>query len=73
MADISIHTQRSVGRSGLWHDAGRAVLNIIHKFQTYNSKKRAEIELMSLDDRMLADIGVQRSEIRSRVWESDGK
>ncbi len=32
------------------------------------ARKHAERQLHALDDRMLADIGVRRGEISSRVW-----
>lgn len=34
----------------------------------YRKLARAERELAALDDRMLADIGVVRTEIHQRVW-----
>ncbi|NRA87541.1 MAG: DUF1127 domain-containing protein [Rhizobiales bacterium] len=30
--------------------------------------RRAEKELLKLDDRMLADIGVSRSDVHGKVW-----
>ncbi|NNE21785.1 MAG: DUF1127 domain-containing protein [Rhizobiales bacterium] len=36
----------------------------------YASRARAEKQLASLDDRMLADIGMERSDIHSKVWGS---
>ena len=34
----------------------------------YVSRNRAERQLQALDDRLLADIGMRRSEIRRMVW-----
>jgi uncharacterized protein YjiS (DUF1127 family) len=34
----------------------------------YVQRARAESQLEALDDRLLADIGVSRSEIRTLVW-----
>ena len=34
----------------------------------YVQRTRAESQLQALDDRLLADIGVARSEIRTLVW-----
>ncbi|MBC8036618.1 MAG: DUF1127 domain-containing protein [Hyphomicrobiales bacterium] len=34
----------------------------------YFARTRAERQLHQLDDRMLADIGVRRSEIEKMVW-----
>ncbi len=38
--------------------------------KTYIARSRAERQLAALDDRMLADIGMKRSEISSVVWGS---
>ena len=37
----------------------------------YISRARAERQLESLDDRLLADIGLRRSEIHKMVWGSN--
>lgn len=37
-------------------------------FADWRRKRRAYEELMALDDRMLADIGIHRSEISRIVW-----
>ncbi len=37
-------------------------------FADWRRKRRAYSELMALDDRMLADIGIHRSEIMRVVW-----
>ncbi|QIG52721.1 DUF1127 domain-containing protein [Nordella sp. HKS 07] len=34
----------------------------------YVSRSRAERQLQALDDRLLADIGMRRSEIHRMVW-----
>lgn len=34
----------------------------------YVSRSRAERQLQALDDRLLADIGMRRSEIQRMVW-----
>jgi len=36
----------------------------------YTSRARAEKQLASLDDRMLADIGMERADIHTKVWGS---
>ena len=36
----------------------------------YGSRARAEKQLASLDDRMLADIGMERADIHGKVWGS---
>ncbi len=35
---------------------------------SYVSRSRAESQLQALDDRLLADIGMRRSEIHRMVW-----
>ena len=47
-----------------------ALLEVILAVQAELRACRAYAELASLDDRMLRDIGVSRSEIRSLVWRS---
>jgi len=34
----------------------------------YTSRARAEKQLAALDDRMLADIGMERADIHNKVW-----
>jgi uncharacterized protein YjiS (DUF1127 family) len=41
---------------------------VMGRFKGYLARSRAERQLSQLDDRMLADIGVQRSEIAKMVW-----
>jgi uncharacterized protein YjiS (DUF1127 family) len=38
------------------------------RVRSFLAKSRAERQLAALDDRMLADIGLKRSEIASKVW-----
>ena len=38
------------------------------RFKTYLARSRAERQLMQLDDRLLADIGLRRGEITRSVW-----
>jgi uncharacterized protein YjiS (DUF1127 family) len=40
-------------------------------FARWRQRQRAYGELMALDDRSLADIGIRRSEIASIVWEHE--
>lgn len=44
--------------------------SLLGRFRTFLSKSRAERQLSQLDDRMLADIGLKRSEIHRMVWGS---
>ncbi|CAN7461432.1 MULTISPECIES: DUF1127 domain-containing protein [Brucella/Ochrobactrum group] len=43
-------------------------MNIRQKFQQYVSRRRAIRELGAMDDHLLADIGVSRSQIQSAVF-----
>lgn len=40
----------------------------LDRVKTYLARSRAQRQLYQLDDRMLADIGINRSEIRKMVW-----
>jgi uncharacterized protein YjiS (DUF1127 family) len=44
------------------------VTRLIGRLANYRQLRRAERELNALDDRMLADIGIVRTEIHKRVW-----
>ena len=46
---------------------GRAVLSVWHAFKSYHERRVAMAQLMALDDRMLKDIGIDRSEIHSML------
>jgi uncharacterized protein YjiS (DUF1127 family) len=41
---------------------------LMGRVKTYFARTRAQRQLHQLDDRMLADIGVHRSEIQKVVW-----
>jgi uncharacterized protein YjiS (DUF1127 family) len=41
---------------------------MLGRFKAYLARSRAERQLHQLDDRMLSDIGVRRSEIEKMVW-----
>ena len=41
---------------------------LLGRVRTYLAKSRAERQLSQLDDRLLADIGVKRSDINKMVW-----
>jgi uncharacterized protein YjiS (DUF1127 family) len=42
--------------------------NLASRVTSYVKRSRAERQLLALDDRMLADIGVRRGEIQTVVW-----
>ena len=42
--------------------------NLMTRVRIYFARSRAERQLDQLDDRLLADIGLRRSEIRKMVW-----
>lgn len=52
-----LHTDR--------HDFGAGLFG---RVRTFLARSRAERQLAQLDDRMLADIGLKRSEISKMVW-----
>ena len=41
---------------------------LLGRVRGYLSRSRAERQLAALDDRLLADIGVKRSDISKTVW-----
>lgn len=49
------------------------VLAIAAGYIRYRALRKAEQHLLVLDDRILKDIGIERSEIRSLVWGPDGE
>jgi uncharacterized protein YjiS (DUF1127 family) len=69
----SIMTSTTINRSGTNQGftlrfvpefLGRIASGVVN----YVQRARAESQLEALDDRLLADIGVSRSEIRTLVW-----
>jgi len=69
MADVTYQnldqTKSPKGRFVL----SQLLVNFFKRIQSYREKTRAVIELRKLDNRMLKDIGVDRSEIVYRVWQ----
>ncbi len=41
---------------------------LVNRMRTFLARSRAEQQLAQLDDRLLADIGLKRSEISRMVW-----
>lgn len=57
------HAARDAGRPG------RSLLaRMVASVKRHRELARAERELSELDDRLLADIGLQRGDIRRTVW-----
>ncbi len=57
----------SSARPAAFADIASRVRNLLAEFIKARALRRAEKELMQLDDRMLKDIGLARSEISSAV------
>ena len=58
------------GREAVRNQGVTMGTGLLGRVKSYMSKSRAERQLLQLDDRMLADIGVSRSEISSVIWGS---
>jgi uncharacterized protein YjiS (DUF1127 family) len=65
-------TSTTIGRNVTHSDSARSLPDFLtrvsSKVVSYVSRSRAERQLQALDDRLLADIGMRRSEIRRMVW-----
>lgn len=65
-------TTTTLGHKAAHSDSARALPDFLNrvstKLVTYVSRSRAERQLQALDDRLLADIGMRRSEIHRMVW-----
>jgi uncharacterized protein YjiS (DUF1127 family) len=65
-------TSTTIGRNAIHSDSARSIPDFLSrvssKVVTYVSRSRAERQLQALDDRLLADIGMRRSEIHRMVW-----
>lgn len=48
--------------------SSKSSTGLMGRVKTYFARTRAQRQLHQLDDRMLADIGVRRSEIQKVVW-----
>jgi len=61
-------TTTTYGRKAIHNKGSDFAPGIMGRVKTYFARTRAERQLHQLDDRMLADIGVRRSEIEKMVW-----
>jgi uncharacterized protein YjiS (DUF1127 family) len=66
MTITHIHFPAHTGAS-VWGRVATAVTRVVHSAVEEWLMRRAIRELSGLDDRMLRDIGIKRSEIESRV------
>ena len=65
-------TSTTLGHKASRSDAGRSLPDFLTRGSSrvvnYVSRTRAERQLQALDDRLLSDIGMRRSEIHRMVW-----
>ena len=61
-------TTTTYGREAIHNKGSASAPGIMGRVRSYLARTRAERQLHQLDDRMLADIGVRRSEIEKMVW-----
>lgn len=61
-------TTISIARETVRNQAPGAASGLFNVVKGYLARSRAERQLHQLDDRMLADIGLNRSEIGRSVW-----
>ncbi len=63
-----------VSPAALSHQLGTSVSlvdrigGLFRKITDLRTLRAAELDLIALDDRMLADIGIERADIHSKVW-----
>ncbi len=55
-------------RDGASLDFVGQLRRVVNSVKTYGHRRRVQARLEALDDRMLADIGLDRSDIRTHVW-----
>ncbi|HUR42907.1 MAG TPA: DUF1127 domain-containing protein [Aestuariivirga sp.] len=56
------------GHETIYLKASGASNGLMGRIRTFLARSRAEHQLAQLDDRLLADIGLKRSEISQMVW-----
>ena len=56
------------GREAVRNEGTNMGAGLFGRVKTYLARSRAERQLAQLDDRLLADIGMKRSEITKMVW-----
>jgi uncharacterized protein YjiS (DUF1127 family) len=58
------------GREAVRNEGFSMGAGLLGRVRTYLARSKAERQLAQLDDRLLADIGMKRSEISKMVWGS---
>ena len=58
------------GRETVRNEGFNMGSGLVGRVRNYLARSRAERQLAQLDDRLLADIGMKRSEISKMVWGS---
>jgi uncharacterized protein YjiS (DUF1127 family) len=58
----------SLERETVRHMSMGPMPGVVARMQNFAARSRAVRQLHQLDDRMLADIGLSRGDIESRVW-----
>ena len=61
-------TTITYGREAVRNEGYTMGSGLIGRVRSYIARSRAERQLAQLDDRLLADIGMKRSEISKMVW-----
>lgn len=61
-------TTITLSRETIRNQGVGATPGLMSRFKTYLARGRAERQLHQLDDRLLADIGLNRGEINRAVW-----
>lgn len=56
------------GREATYNKGTGRSNGLMGRIRTFLARSRAEQQLAQLDDRLLADIGLKRSEITRMVW-----
>ncbi len=56
------------GRETVRNSGTRMTSGLMGRVKAFLTRSRAERQLAQLDDRLLADIGLKRSEIHKMVW-----
>jgi len=61
-------TTITYGREAVRNEGITMGSGLLGRVKAYVARSRAERQLAQLDDRLLADIGMKRSEISKMVW-----